>query len=181
MIFYQGLTSFERNCCFNWFVTLESQLAADLCSWGAFCKAWKCWGAFSWSAAVFASCQCDGMETQPVGWLIAPCRADLHGWVFFASSSLWSGWLWVTQLLMLTPGGGVFMARWDCGSQHLNEFKLLWIRTLKLWFCVHFQSALLLGEAALTPSTCFFFFGWVRSPVWLTAKTRSQVCQPDSV
>lgn len=73
------------------------------------------------------------------------------------------------------------MARWDCGSQHLNEVKLLWIRTLKLWFCVHFQSALLLGEAALTPSTCFFFFfGWVRSPVWLTAKTRSQVCQPDS-
>lgn len=50
------------------------------------------------------------------------------------------------------------MARWDCGSQHLNEVKLLWIRTLKLWFCVHFQSALLLGEAALTPSTCFFFF-----------------------
>lgn len=110
------------------------------------------------AAVSFDSQRCGGTETQPVWSLITPWKADLCGWVSASSVAA------VTQLLLLTLWQAAFMARWDCSSQDLNEFKLLWNRTLKLWFCVCFQLALLVWVTALTPSPFFFFsFGWVRS------------------
>ena len=59
----------------------------------------------------------------------------------------------------LARGRKNFLARWDCDSQNFNVFKLLWNSTLKLWFHMCFQSALLVGEATSAPSMGLFLAG----------------------
>lgn len=82
---------------------------------------------------------------------------SLKSW-FAVISGLCRVWLQTSQLCLLAWGRGDFLARWDCGSQILNVLKLLWNSTLKLWFCMCFQSAF---QSALRPRLLLWDNFWL--------------------